>query len=348
MRNPVALLLALSALTPVALIGQTGYPDYPDYPDWEEPGMHGDYEYDDPQSPIGITDGTPVATTTQAATAVANDNAFVNPETVVEEGYEPEAGDEAAAATTEADTAVAAANPSSFGMEVGTGSYSVGDTDATVYTVSIPYSRKLSDRAKLSLSIPISITNFDSVIASWDSTGNLSLDDATVYGAGINAAYTYKVYDKQDNVPYRWNVTPSFGVFGRDSSDMNLGSWVFNGGFSSSFAYQFRPGWIVNMGNSVSYALNTGMGGRPDPVRDNQQVLINGIQVIRMTGRWTLFAYVMDTRMLQDTFVDSIETVAAGASFKLTRTRSIKASLIYETGNEYHSFRGSLGSTWRF
>ncbi len=227
------------------------------------------------------------------------------------------------------------------GVEVGGGSFRFGGQKAELYTVKIPYSRKLNERATLELSLPFSYTVYDKAL--------FGIKDAKAYGGGINAGYAWQAFLKKDNVPYRWKITPSTGLYYRDSADFREGAWVVNAGLSSSFAWQFSPGWVVNIGNAISFAWNNGIKNYPDPIRDNQQTLKNGIQLYRMIDRWTLAAYIMDTEALNETFVDSYQTYGVSAGFKITKTSSLKASLLYENGNgSYQSVRGTVGSTWQF
>jgi len=311
------------------------------YPNDVSSGEHGT-----PSDSVGSqTDGNPASTTGGAATATANDNAFATPGQIDSDFETTESEPDSTSATSSTNSTLIASQ--SIDIEAGAGSYNIGDVEANNYTIRIPYSYKMTPRGTLNISVPLSITNLESVVGSF-SNGNLQLSDAQVYGYGLNLSYAQKVFMKSDNVPYRWKVSPSTGIFFRDSSDLNQGSLVLNLGLSSSFAYQFTPGWVVNVGNSISFAFNNGFKDYPDPVTNEQQVMINGIQLFRLSGRWTHHAYIMDTRFLKDAFVDSYQSYSVGTAFKLTRKRSIRASLIYEDGIQFSSFRVTLGSTWKF
>jgi hypothetical protein len=232
----------------------------------------------------------------------------------------------------------------SVGVEAGGGSFSAGGVDGKLYTIRIPYSKKLNERATLLFTVPISLTNFDN-----NKLVGLNFKDTQAYGAGLNVGYAWQAFLKRHNVPYRWKITPSTGVYYRDSSDLNNGALVFNTGLSSSFAWQFQPGWVINLGNSISMAWNNGIRNYPDPVLEDQQTVSNGLQLIHMTGRWTYYTYYSHTDTLVDTLVDSYYTVAAGAGYQLTRKRSIKATLLSERGNGgYEALRGTLGTSWQF
>ncbi len=227
-----------------------------------------------------------------------------------------------------------------MGLEVGGGSFTVNGQKAELYTVKIPYSRRLNERGTLELTLPVSYTVYDKA---------LGFKDAKAYGTGINAGYAWQAFLKKDNVPYRWKITPSMGLYYRDSSDLNEGAWVINAGLSSSFAWQFSPGWVINIGNGISFAWNNGIKNYPDPIRDNQQTLKNGIHLYRMLDRWTVYAYMIDTEALNPAVVDSYQTYGIGAGYKLTKTRTLKATLLDEQGNgSYKSVRFTLGTSWQF
>lgn len=226
------------------------------------------------------------------------------------------------------------------GVEVGGGQFEVQGQETDFYTVKIPYSRRLNERATLELSMPLSYSVYKDAVGT---------KDAKAYGAGLNAGYAWQAFLKKDNVPYRWKLTPSAGIYYRDSEDMNAGAWVFSTGFSSSFAWKFSPGWVVNLGNSISFAWHAGIKDYDDPIRDDQQTAKNGLQLYRLLDRWTVYGYVMHTQALNDMIVDSYRTYGVGAGYKLTKTRTLKASVYYEEGNgEYQATRFTLGSSWQF
>lgn len=320
---------------------QQGDPWWDDEREWwydDDCGCPGEW-VDDPRGPTGVTDGNPVASVALVAREVALTSAFIT----TEEAYEVADVTEATAAATTA--ATEAATASSIDIDIGGGSGKIDGTDFDIFTVRIPYSRDLSQRGRLNLLMPLSFTRFKDVRP--DDAGEMNRN-ASVYGGGLNVAYRYRVIDKSDGKPYRWNVTPSAGLFLRESSDLNQGAWVYNLGLSSSFAYRVNENWIVNVGNSLSLAWNSGRKNYPDPIRDNQQVLINGVQVFYLDGRWMHHAYVMDTRFLRSSFIDNFQSIGAGTSYRVTQTRSLRASIVYEAGSRYQAFRAMLGSSWRF
>lgn len=252
---------------------------------------------------------------------------------------------ESAAGSATGSTVVQVAAPQQIDIEAGGGSFEVNGQKADIYTLKVPYSQKLSERGTLQLSLPVSIAVYKNVL----NPATFQIVDAKAYGVGLNAGYAWQVFTKQDNVPYRCKITPSAGLFYRDSADLRQGAFVFNSGFSSSLAWQYSPGWVLNLGNSVSLAWNSGIKGYPDPVRDNQQTLSNGLQIFRMLGRWTYYGYVIDTEALCDVLVDSYQSYAIGAAYQLTKSRSLRATLNYDQGNAgYKSLSVKLGTGWQF
>ncbi len=313
-------------------------------PPWEEEDWWDDHdrwhgEYDDsPFSPVGLTDGTPRSTTAEAAAEASMLGAFVSVDDVVD------LFDEDLPAEI-AETAAETAGVSALDIDVGFGSSTVDGVDFDLYTMRIPYSRRMSERGVLNIVAPLSITRAKDVLIGAD---GVSMGNASIYGGGLSAAYSHHVFIKADGKPYRWKVTPAAGIFLRESSDLNQGAWVYNTGLSSSFAHRLDDHWVINVGNSVSLAWNSGRKDYPDPVRDNQQVLINGVQVFYLAGRWTHHGYVMDTRFLRSSLVDNFQSFGIGTGYRVTRGRSFKATLVYETGSRYEALRGMIGTSWRF
>lgn len=305
--------------------------------EWWDDHHHGEF-YDSPFSPVGVTDGTPRSTTSEAAVEAAMVGAFVSADEVIEQ-FEEETPSEVA------DAAAETAALSSIDIDVGFGSSTVDGIDFDLYTVRIPYSHRFSDRGVLNVVAPFSITRAKDVVIGAD---GVSMGNAGIYGGGLAAAYSHHVFIKADGKPYRWKVTPGAGLFLRESSDLDQGAWVYNMNLSSSFAYRLDEHWVVNVGNSVSLAWNSGRKDYPDPIRDNQQVLVNGLQVFYLAGRWTHHAYIMDTRYLRSTLIGNFQTYAVGTGFRLTRSRSVRATVVYENGSRYEAFRAMLGTSWKF
>jgi hypothetical protein len=330
LRIPFSALLALCLGAAAAAQTEPYYPPYNQGP-YYEPG------YDNPRhNPAAVTDGTPIATTTIVATDVAMANAFIAPDAALAEF--PTA---APAATSPAPAEQTP--PSTLGVDGSVGRYDIDGVKADLWTLTVPYSVNVSNRSTVVTTIPFTITNFKST-----ALANGTIGDAKVYGEGFNAGWCYKVFAKQDNVPYRWNITPTGGIYLRRSSDLKLGSWVYNLGICSSFAYQFPGGWIVNLGNSITDARNNGYGDYPDPIRDEQQVAINGVQVYKTVDRWMVGGMIIDTRYFKTNLINSYQTYAVTAGFRITPSRSLRVSLVYDSGKGYHSIRGTLGSSWKF
>lgn len=345
----IGVLLGIFVVYPV-LQGQTEEP-------WEE-HYHDEYyweEGDDPDNPLAVTDGNPNSTTSQAAGTTAETAAFIQPMAVSEEfeetsvaGPEDTAEDEASESGDTLGSGTVGTGTSQLDVDLGIGSYEINGVDVDFYMLQIPYSRKLSDRGTLKVNVPVSITDIRDIISNFDAAGNLTLGDARVYGGGLNLGYAHKVFMKSDGKPYRWKVTPSAGIFMRESSDLNQGAWVYNVGLSSSWARRVTGNWIVNVGNSISLSWNSGRKDYPDPIRDEQQVMINGVQLFYLAGRWTYYGYVMDTRFFQDAALNNFQSYAGGAGFKLTRNRTLRATLIYEDGDGFDSLRVTVGTSWKF
>jgi hypothetical protein len=313
------------------------YPNNPNGPYQGTGQTYAEPGFDSPRTnPVAVTDGTPISTTTIVATDIANSNAFMAPDAVAADVASEPTAPTAAAPANQAPTSTA-------GVDGTMGSCKIDGVTADFWTVTVPYSVKVDDRSSIVTTIPITVTNFKSTILANGSIGN-----AQVYGEGLNAGWCYKAFDKQDNVPYRWNITPSAGIYLRRSSDLDMGSWVYNAGISSSFAYQFSNGWIVNLGDSITMAWNSGYRNYPDPIRDQQQVTINGLQVFKPIGRWVIGGMAIDTRYLRTNLVNNFQTYAITAGFRLTPTRSLRFSLVADEGTGYHSISGTLGSSWKF
>lgn len=333
MNKPISR-ISFSAVVALCLAAAASAQSFPPYnePHYGSPG------WDDPkENPIGVTDGTPISTTTIVATDVANSNAFINPDAVPTDLTGEAPGTTAPAAAEQPQL-------STIGIDGGMGSYSIDGTKADYWTLTVPYDVKVNARSTIETTLPLSVTNYKDVFR----TGTLGIGDAKVYGEGVNAGWCYKVFDKQDNVPYRWKLTPSAGVYLRSSSSLDMGSWVYNVGISSSFAFPISAGWIANIGNSITMAWNSGYSNYPDPMRDQQQVAINGLQVFKSFGRWLIGGMVIDTRYFKTNLINSYQTYAITAGFKLTPSRSLRVSLVADSGKGYHSITGKVGSSWKF
>jgi hypothetical protein len=273
-----------------------------------------------------VTDGTPQTTTAD----VARENiASVLPSdtSALEAQFPSETPGAEAATPATKDTTI----------DVGYGHFDIGGTTGDVWSLRVPYARKLDDRTTLEIGVPLSFTSLKQL------TGH-----ARIYGAGLNFGWARNVVTKADSKNFRWKLTPSAGLFFRDSNDLDQGSWVLGVGISSSAAWQVAPGWILNLGNSLSATAASAANGHPSPDRVTQATLVNGLQLIHPFGRLSWNAYITDTRFARDVAVDAYQTYATGFGFKLTQTRSFRVLALAESGSHYHAWTLTAASTWRF
>jgi hypothetical protein len=303
---------------------------FPQEPYLGQQSGHGVAGVDNPNTnSAALTDGTPLSTTTIVATDNAS-AAFPNADAV------------AADYTSEA-PAAEQAGAMGMGADVGVGSAKINGNNVDLYTITIPYSVRMNDRSSLMMRMPFTMTDYKSCMLKSGSLGT-----ARAYGEGLNLGWAYRVFDKQDNVPYRWKIMPGAGIYRRTSDDLNMGSMVYNVSISSSFAWQVSSGWIFNIGNSITMAWNNGIGGYPDPIRDQQQAVLNGVQVYRIIDRWVVGAMIIDTRYLHTNLINSFQTYALSAGFKITPSRTLRFSLKADEGKGYRSVLGTIGSSWKF
>ena len=293
----------------------------PDFPQ-QEPSIG-----DNPQSSTALTDGTPQATTAVVARESAGFALPTDPAKLEAEFPELAAAGEPAAPA-----------KNDTGVDVGYGSFKIAGVKGDSWTARVPYSRRLDDRATLEIGVPLTLTTIKQAVGG----------DAQIYGMGVNVGYSYGVVTKLDSKNYRWRLTPNASLTFRNSSDLNMGSGVLGAGISSSFAWQIAPRWVFNIGNSLTATYATSTGGHPDPTRKNQFAVVNGAQLARLMGRWSLNAFVMDTRFVRDVLVDGYQTYAVGLGYKVTQYRSFRVLGVVENGAGYRSWNITAANTWRF
>jgi len=288
---------------------------------------------DSPDTPASITSGHPLSSVTLVAEDTAMNNALND--ALTEEPPQSQGS--------------TGGHYDMIGADACYGSYSIMGMRAHYYSAKIPLGYTLSPRDRLQFTIPINYAKYNDCVVNLASNGDPILRDASVYGYGVGAAYTRRVLTGSSKSPWTWSVTPAASILFRESSDLDMGSCLFNASVSSSLAYRVGTRWIFTLGNSVSFSDSTSYRNNISPESGNQSVFVNGVQAVRVLGRWRVTAYVMDLRYSGgDELIPSYQSYALALSYGMGASTDLRISVIHDEGDNYDSTRVITGSTWRF
>ena len=315
----------------LALASRTQAQTYDPHEDAWVPELQG-HGADAPDTPASLTSGHPLSSVILVAEDTARDNALSEK-------------------TTEAPEAQAASSSrfDMIGADAAWGSYSIMGMRAHYYSAKIPLGYTLTPKDHLLFSIPLNYARYEDCCVELDKNLNPVLRDASVYGYGVSAALTHRFLTGTAKNPWSWSVTPSAGLLLRESPELDMGSCLYTASLSSSLAYRVGTSWIFSLGNSVSFSGASSYRNNISPESGDQTVLVNGVQAVRILGRWRLTAYVMDVRYSgDDELIPSYESYAFSLSYGLGAATDIRLTLIHDEGDQYNSTRVITGTTWRF
>lgn len=270
-------------------------------------------------SPAAVTDGNPTAAT--AADARTSFDSF---------GFTP--AEDLVMATDGATSP----NYSGFGLGFNSGTFKAGDLRGTKTDLNIPFRFALSEKLSLAGAVPIHY---------------LSLEGAKIYGLGINLALPYRARIMTKENPLNWRITPTIGLTVRGSADLASGAALYQYGLINSIDYRINSKWIICMVNQLSAyeSLEVSYDDYDFDPNISQLILKNGLRAVtKLSDRWILDGYVINTRFLEDAAVEQFWTLGVSGMFKLTKNRNLQMGLNYDFGDDYSAWSIGLSSAWKF
>ena len=271
-------------------------------------------------SPVAVTDGNPTAATASSAETTFAALGF----TPIDDLVIDDTG------------AVASPNYSGFGLGFNSGQFKAGDLTGSISNVSVPFRFKLSERLSLAGSVPMTY---------------LTLEGAKVYGLGFNLALPYRARVMTREQPMNWRFTPVAGMNVRASSDLASGAALFTYGVVNSIDYRINRQWILCVVNQLTgyQSLTVTYDDYEFDPNIDQLILKTGLRAVtKVSARWVLDGYLIDTRFLQDAAIEQFWTLGLSGQFKLTKNRNLQLGFNYDFGDDFSAWSFGLSSAWKF
>jgi hypothetical protein len=241
------------------------------------------------QTTIGVSDGNPLATTALMADASFNRFGFQAPRFDIGEG--PRLG--------------------GFEIDAAGGMADTDDGDGYYASLGVGNTFRLADRIGLSLNLDFRYRD---------------IEGAAVYQI-VNTDALPILLIAPDNRDHglSWTLTPAFVIGFGGSWDLAAGGVPIGGQITSSLAYR-AGGWTFVLANQYGY-----YGGLPIDLSDfrfetsvDQQIVKNGVQVIRTFGSAFVDAGVSYTNLLNDARIDGYLTPSVGVGFRFGSASGIR------------------------
>lgn len=293
------------------------------------------------RSAASITDGSP-----NAATASIADQAF----TAYGLGASTESEAFAATSADADEDAVASDEGSSrpsgfgFGVTIDSGRFDIDLPDGSSIEgsrtqVEIPISYTFNERVAIRVGIPFEYTD---------------MEEAKVFGGGINVGLPLTFHritaaNKEKN--FAWKMTPSGGVLGKGSEDTASGALLAHLGLTNAFDWRPLPNVLVSFGNqfTIFESLDFDYDEFELKTEIDQLIMKNGVRAKwRFQPRWIATGYLIDTRFLEDSAVESYQTIGAGLTFRVGKRSHVGMHGKVDTGDSYSGWQVSLFSGWNF
>lgn len=256
---------------------------------------------------IGVNDGNPLATTTLMADASFNRFGFQSPRFDAGEG--PRLG--------------------GFEIDAAGGAVNTDDADGFYASLGVGNTFRLGDRIGLSL-------NLDSRYR--DAEG------AAVYQI-VNTDALPIMLIAPDNRDHglSWTLTPAFVIGFGGSWDLAAGGFPIGGQITSSLGYR-AGGWTFVLANQYGY-----YGGLPITINDfrfdtriDQQIVKNGVQIIRTFGGGFVDAGVSYTNLLNDARIDNYFTPSVGVGFRFGTASGIRVGYHGDFASDFTTNGGDV------
>ena len=279
------------------------------------------------QSPASVTDGNPNSATASQADVATQEYGWTDTGEMEFSDNSVSSGE----GSSEGEVDL-----SGFGIGFNSGTFTAGNLSGTNTQIVIPLKIGISERLKFVGSIPFQY---------------LTLEDAEVFGAGINFALSYRIKVMTKENPWNWKVTPFVGINARVSVDLAAGTGLYQYGLVNTFDYRIAENWIISMVNQVSAFEGFGLSYEDYRFDSevSQVVVRNGLKATRrLTKRLFLDGFVMDTRFTEAAAVDQYITVGTSLAFRLTRKANLRLGFSYDKGDDFEAQSFGLSSVWNF
>ena len=238
---------------------------------------------------IGVTDGNPLATTAMMADASFKRFGFQSPRFDVGEG--PRLG--------------------GFQIDAAGGVANTDDGDGYYADFGIGNTFRLGDRVGLSLNLDFRYRD---------------VEGASVYQlVNTNALPIMIIAPDERDRGLSWTITPAFVTGFGGSWDLAAGGVPIGGQITSSLALR-GGGWTFVLANQYGF-----YEGLPIDISDfrfetdvSQQILKNGVQVIRTFGRGFIDGGIAYTNFLNDARIDGYLTPSAGLGLRFGSASGIR------------------------
>ena len=277
------------------------------------------------QSAVAVTDGNP-----NSSTAQMSDSMFFS------QGFTPamDLPFEGTAAASEA----AAPGPRFTGLGIGfnSGEFKAAGIKGDNTDVDIPFGYHFTDRVSLAANIPLNY---------------LTIDDAKVYGVGLNLALPVRVEIMDKANPWNWRISPLAVISARGSEELAGGGVIWMAGLTNTVDYRVNHQLILGLVNQLTFHHSLAVKYGSDSFDPNvdQEILKTGLRAVTpLSPRLTLDGFVIETNFLKAAAVKSFTTFGTSVSFRLTQKVNVTLGLNYDTGSNYNSFAVGLSSAWKF
>lgn len=276
------------------------------------------------QSPLAVTDGNPnAATATQAEETFASEG-FTPVEDLFVEDISRSGGTDTSPRI------------SGFGIGLNSGKFKAAGLSGSKTDLSIPFKFGINERLSLSGSVPFHY---------------MTLEDAKIYGAGLNLALPYRIKIMSKDNPLNWRLSPTVGISARASKELASGAALVDYGLVNTLDYRLNSRFIICLVNQITnyQSLEVSYDGYDFDPDIQQTILKNGGRLVtKLAERWIGDFFLIDTRFLEDAAVDQFTTVGTSISYRLTRTRNLQLGFNYDKGDNFEAWSAGLSSSWKF
>jgi hypothetical protein len=175
-------------------------------------------------------------------------------------------------------------------------------------------------------------------------------EGASIYQYASNWGLPIQIILSKGDSSFAWQLTPAFVSGAGGSWDLAAGGILLGGQITSSLAYQFRGGWSVVMANQYGFyeGLPIDIGDFRSESDVSQQILKNGIALVKNWNRAFIDVGVNYTNFLRDSNVDGYVSPSVGAGFRWAEASGIRVGYQGDFASDFKVHSGMINLFFEF
>jgi hypothetical protein len=170
------------------------------------------------------------------------------------------------------------------------------------------------------------------------------IEGSSIYQYGSTWALPIQIVLGKGDNSLSWQVTPAFAGGAGGSWDLAAGGILLGGQITSALSYQFSGGWSIVLANQLGFyeGLPIDIGDFKSETDVSQQVLKNGIAIVKNWNSAFADVGITYTNFLDDSAIDGYITPTVGAGFRWSDSAGIRVGYQGDFADDFIVHSGNV------